>query len=100
VDGVGTIVHRAYEGLAVVLFITLPASLAKYTVEKGSIALNGVSLTLSSVVGPTVSVHIIPHTQETTTLAALQVGDMVNIEVDMFAKYLEKMLCSTPLQIS
>jgi riboflavin synthase len=69
----------------------LPASLSKYCVEKGSIALNGVSLTIARIRASEISVMLIPHTWEHTNLSALKPGDPVNVEVDVLAKYMEKL---------
>jgi len=94
VDGVGHLV-----GLAKIhgredywLTLTLPPELAKYVVEKGSIAIEGISLTVASVEGTRVKVAIIPHTYEATSLRELKAGDPLKIEVDIMAKYVEKML--------
>jgi riboflavin synthase len=74
------------------LTITLPKELAKYVVEKGSITIEGISLTVASVAGTKVKVAIIPHTYAATNLRELKPGDPLNIEVDVMAKYVEKML--------
>jgi riboflavin synthase len=74
------------------LSVTVPKELAKYVVEKGSITIEGISLTVASVEGVKVKVAIIPHTYAETNLRRLKVGDPVNIEVDVMAKYVEKML--------
>ena len=94
VDGVGLLV-----GLAKIhgredywLTLTVPRELTKYVVEKGSIAIEGISLTVASVAGTTVKVAIIPHTYEATNLRELKTGDPLNVEVDIMAKYVEKML--------
>jgi len=74
------------------LTATLPNDLAKYVVEKGSITIEGISLTVASVEGVKVTVAIIPHTYSATNLSELKNGDPLNIEVDIMAKYVEKML--------
>ena len=74
------------------LTVTLPKELAKYVVEKGSITIEGISLTVASVKGVKVNVAIIPHTYSATNLRELKPGDPLNIEVDVMAKYIEKML--------
>ena len=74
------------------LAVTLPKELAKYVVEKGSITIEGISLTVASVEGVKVKVAIIPHTYSATNLRVLKTGDPLNIEVDVMAKYVEKML--------
>ena len=88
VDGVGEVVSR--RGGVVVL--RLPQSLAKYVATKGSVCVDGVSLTVNRVEGPTFEVNLIPHTLEVTTLSRLQAGVRVNLEVDLLARYVERML--------
>lgn len=94
VDGVGRLVEleRQAGGDDWRLTIDIPAELAKYVVFKGSIAIEGISLTVAKVEGARVSVAIIPHTYESTNLKSLKPGDPLNIEVDVIAKYAEKML--------
>lgn len=94
VDGVGKLVEleRQAGGDDWRLTIEVPAELAKYVVFKGSIAIEGISLTVARVEGRQVSVAIIPHTYESTNLKSLRPGDPVNVEVDVIAKYAEKML--------
>jgi len=94
VDGVGEIVDIAPAGENRVVTIAAPAGLARYVARKGSIAVNGVSLTVNDVEGPRFSVNLIPHTLEATTLHALAAGARVNLEVDMLARYVERMLQS------
>jgi len=74
------------------LRVEIPAELAKYVVFKGSIAIEGISLTVARIEGTTLTVAIIPHTYEVTNLRSLRPGDGMNIEVDILAKYAEKML--------
>ena len=74
------------------LRITVPAELARYIARKGSVAVDGVSLTANEVEDATFGVNIIPHTQAVTTLGKLGVGARVNLEVDQVARYLERML--------
>ncbi len=93
VDGVGTIV--AFKDLGEGnwwLTIALPAELERYLVFKGSIAIDGISLTVAEVKGNEVGVTIVPHTWLHTNLQQRQVGDLVNLETDVIAKYVEKML--------
>ena len=87
VDGVGEVVQPAPE-----LRVRIPAELMKYVVEKGSITVDGVSLTVVAPTADTFTVAIIPHTSEVTTLGTKQPGDPVNIEVDVLAKYVERLL--------
>jgi len=92
IDGVATVAAIRETGSSSEITFELPADLARYCVEKGSIALDGVSLTCAAVTGPKVKVAVIPHTLEVTTLGRLKVHDLVNVEVDMIAKYVEKLL--------
>lgn len=92
VDGVATVAAIRETGASSEITFELPADLARYCMEKGSIALEGVSLTCAAVTGVRVKVAVIPHTLEVTTLGRLKVHDLVNVEVDMIAKYVEKLL--------
>ena len=74
------------------LHLELPAALSRFVIEKGSIAVDGVSLTVNSIKGNIFSVNIIPFTAKKTTLAALKVGDRVNLETDIIGKYVARML--------
>jgi len=74
------------------LRIEIPPDVARYVVFKGSLAIEGISLTVAKIEGTSVTVAIIPHTIEMTNLKSLQAGDPVNLEVDMIAKYVEKMM--------
>lgn len=92
VDGVGEVVSFKPVGESHELVIRAPAALAKYISRKGSITVNGVSLTTNSVDGAEFSINLIPHTVEVTTLKHLQPGRCVNLEVDLLARYVERML--------
>jgi riboflavin synthase len=92
VDGVGTIVAREPAGQWEVVRFALPPELGRYVVEKGSITVDGVSLTVMAVTDRTFTVGLIPTTLKLTVLGAKAVGDPVNLEVDVIAKYVEKML--------
>jgi len=94
VDGVGKLLalEKVEGGEDYWLRVEIPAELAKYVVFKGSIALEGISLTVARIEGTTLTVAIIPHTFEVTNLRSLQPGDALNLEVDVLAKYAEKML--------
>jgi riboflavin synthase len=72
----------------------VPGELARYIARKGSICVDGVSLTINEVSGNTFGLNIIPHTAEVTTMGAYEVGTAVNIEVDLLARYIERMLVS------
>ena len=93
IDGVGRIVDhpRASEGEGVDMEIELPVTLARYVARKGSVAVDGVSLTTNAVDGARFTVHLIPHTLAVTTLGALAAGDAVNLEVDIVARYVERL---------
>ena len=91
VDGTGVVESVAEEGFARVVRIAAGPELLRYVVEKGSIAVDGVSLTVAEVDGAGFSVSLIPETVERTTLAAAAPGDAVNLEVDVLAKYVEKL---------
>jgi riboflavin synthase len=94
VDGVARLLalERVEGGEDYWLRCEIPAELAKYVVFKGSIALEGISLTVARIEGTAVTVAIIPYTYAATNLKSLQVGDALNLEVDVLAKYAEKML--------
>lgn len=92
VDGVAEVVSRAASEHWEVVRFTLPQQLNRYVVEKGSIAVNGTSLTVSAVSEGYFEVSLIPTTLSETTAGALQPGDPVNLEVDVVAKYVEKMV--------
>ncbi len=92
VDGVGKIVDMRDEGNSKILTIHIPKNLNKYIVEKGSITLNGISLTVMSVNQTSFTVGIIPYTWKHTMLHMIKIDDLVNIETDVLAKYLEKLV--------
>ena len=90
VDGLGTVVSITPEGGSHRMEIEAPAPLHRYIAAKGSITVDGVSLTVNAVEGRTFGLNIIPHTWEHTTLGALKVGNSVNLEIDMLARYLAR----------
>jgi riboflavin synthase len=92
VDGVGELVSAEPEGDAVNLTFAAPEPVLRYVIEKGSITVNGVSLTVTGFDEATFSVSIIPHTREVTNLGRLEPGDRVNLEADVFGKYVERLL--------
>ena len=94
VDGTATIVERTPGDRWEVVRFTLPSPLARYVVEKGSITVDGVSLTVSALDDATFSVSLIPTTLALTTLGHKGVGDVVNLEVDVLAKYVERLITS------
>lgn len=92
VDGVGAVLAVTPGERYTDLRVALPPGLARYVVEKGSVAVDGVSLTVVSVTDQEFTVSLIPTTLELTTLGRRRVGDLVNLEVDVFAKYVEKLV--------
>ncbi len=92
VDGVGTLVRRQMEGRSWRYYFTVPEPLSPFIVAKGSIAVNGVSLTVNGCSPGRFDVNLIPHTADVTTLGLLSPGDPVNIETDIIAKYVQNML--------
>jgi len=92
VDGVGRVVAFEELGGSWRLAIDAPAPLARYIARKGSIAVDGVSLTVNSVEGSRFEVNIIPHTLAVTTFGNLRSGERVNLEIDLFARYVERVM--------
>jgi riboflavin synthase len=91
VDGVGSVLNFEQLGECWKLDIRAPHALSKYIAPKGSIAINGVSLTINSIEQDVFSMNLIPHTLENTTLQFLAVGSLVNLEVDQIARYVDRM---------
>ncbi len=92
VDGVGEVVAFDDVGESTLLRIRAPADLERYIARKGSVTVQGVSLTVNAVNGALFDINLIPHTLEVTTLKRLQPGSRVNLEIDMLARYVERML--------
>jgi riboflavin synthase len=92
VDCLGTVVMRQADARSVRLGIELPAEYARYVAKKGSVTIDGVSLTINEVSGNRFEVNIIPHTAEVTISGSYTVSTMVNIEVDLVARYIERLL--------
>lgn len=92
VDGIATLVGQRPENESVRLTFEVPPSLAKFVAAKGSVALDGVSLTVNEVLGTRFGVNIIPHTQSVTTFGAYKPGDRVNMEIDMLARYVARLI--------
>ena len=92
IDGTGEIVSMQREDNAVWVEVETPPQLLRYIVEKGSIAIDGISLTVAKVTDSSFSVSLIPHTGEETTLLSKKVGDPVNLENDIVGKYVERFL--------
>lgn len=92
VDGIAELVSHKPDGRSQRLVFRVPPALARYIAHKGSVCLDGVSLTVNEVSGNTFGVNIIPHTAERTTLQQCQPGQKVNVEVDVISRYLERLL--------
>ncbi len=92
VDGVGTVQRFEQAGDCFLLAVEAPGTLARYIAPKGSVTINGVSLTVNQVQGDAFQVNLIPHTLEMTTLKFIQAGSRVNLEVDLLARYAERLL--------
>lgn len=92
VDGVGRILHRQEEGESLCLRVEAPSIIERYLVEKGSVCIDGVSLTLGVCEGRVFSLYLIPHTLAETTLQHCRPGDRVNLEADLIGKYVEQLL--------
>jgi riboflavin synthase len=92
VDGLARVVSRYEDGRSERFCLKAPDELAKYIAEKGSITLDGVSLTVNKVEGATFELNIVPHTLQETIIGAYQTGTKINIEVDVVARYLERLL--------
>jgi riboflavin synthase len=96
VDGRARVIALASEGDATNAQIECPRSLARYVAEKGSVALDGVSLTVNAVSGCTFHITLIPHTRAVTTLGEIAAGTELNLEVDLVARYVERLLHPEP----
>ncbi|SKA47058.1 riboflavin synthase [Enterovibrio nigricans] len=92
VDGVVTVVSRSQTGRAIEFWLEAPANLAKYLAEKGSVTVDGISLTINDVDGNRFKLTIVPHTALETTIEDFKVGHQVNLEVDVIARYLERLM--------
>ena len=92
VDGVGELVSRHDDARSVRMEFRVPPELARYVARKGSICIDGVSLTVNGARGDRFDVNLVPHTLEVTTLGGLQAGSRVNLEVDIIARYVERMM--------
>ena len=92
VDGVGRLIESSADGSSIRLDFETPAEIARYIAAKGSICIDGTSLTVNAVSGNKFSVNVIPHTQTETIIGDYSVGQSVNLEVDLVARYLERLL--------
>ena len=103
VDGIGSVTQFAQVGESWLLVVLAPPSLAKYLAYKGSITINGVSLTVNQIAdtaaGCEMRINLIPHTVENTALGHLHAGSQVNLEIDLIARYVERMLQADPQQL-
>ena len=91
VDGVGRIQSVEADGEGLRVFVTAPDDVLRYCVEKGSITIDGVSLTVAELSSDAFAVALVPHTLEATTLSSLRPGQAVNLEADVLAKYVERL---------
>ncbi len=98
VDGIGEVIERNPVGRAIEYWLRAPSGLAKYIAEKGSICVDGISLTVNEVQGERFKLTIVPHTAAETTIVDYQAGTKVNLEVDVIARYLERLLTAEPDQ--
>ncbi|HIF09887.1 MAG TPA: hypothetical protein EYQ81_08605 [Sneathiellales bacterium] len=98
VDGVGRVTATEMVGESRVLWFEIAGHLMRYVTSKGSICIDGVSLTINEIRGDSFRVNIVPHTQRVTRLGVVQAGERVNIEVDILAKYLEPLVSRGGLQ--
>ncbi len=92
VDGLGKVIDKRPDGRSIRFRFKAPDNLARYIAEKGSICINGISLTVNTVEGAVFDVNIVPHTLQKTTLGTTEVGDAVNLEVDLLARYMERLM--------
>lgn len=100
VDGVGEVLSRRNDGRSIRFRIKVPAELAKYIAHKGSICVDGVSLTVNAVNGAEFELNIVPHSLQQTTLAEFHPGRHVNLEVDVIARYIERLLLGEQAAVS
>ncbi|WP_413110853.1 riboflavin synthase [Thaumasiovibrio sp. DFM-14] len=92
VDGIATVIERTMTGRAIEFWLQVPPTLAKYIAHKGSVAVDGISLTVNEVKDNTFKLTIVPHTAQETTIEKFKPGTKVNLEVDVIARYLERLM--------
>lgn len=92
IDSMGRICKIKSEGDSILITIEFPKNIGKYITYKGSIAIDGISLTIANVTAKNFTVALIPHTLEVTTLKEIKIGDKVNLEIDVVARYLERLI--------
>ncbi|MDM8551172.1 riboflavin synthase [Desulfobacterales bacterium HSG2] len=90
IDGMGVVRHRKSTGNAIIITIGVPEALSRYMIKKGSVAVDGTSLTINECSQESFDISIIPHTAKLTTIGFKKIGDRVNIETDMIGKYVER----------
>jgi riboflavin synthase len=95
VDGTGEIIEMKKDGQGARMKVRIPEALSRYVIEKGSIALDGISLTVASIEGRELEIAVIPHTMDHTALKTKKAGDFLQVEVDLLAKYVEKLTRET-----
>ncbi len=95
VDGVAEVTHMQEEGDSTRVTLRAPAELAKFIAPKGSVALNGTSLTVNEVAGTSFGINFIPHTKEVTTWGDVKLGDKINLEIDTLARYVARLAEAT-----
>ena len=100
VDCTGTVTSRAADARSIRLVIEIPAEYSRYVAKKGSVCVDGVSLTINEVSGQCFELNIIPHTADVTIIDDYAVGTIVNVEVDMLARYIERLISNDPDAIS
>jgi riboflavin synthase len=96
VDCLGKVTHASKDARSIRLVVEIPPEFARYVAKKGSVCVDGVSLTVNAVSASSFDLNIIPHTAETTIISQYGVGTAVNIEVDMLARYVERLLAKDP----
>ena len=96
IDGIGTIKDKKRTGNAIIVVIDVPEFLSRYMITKGSVAVDGISLTINNRARDCFDVSIIPHTAKLTTIGLKKAGDYVNIETDMIGKYIENFIAEKP----
>jgi riboflavin synthase len=96
IDGMGTIKQKKMIGNSIVVKIEVPEPLTRYMIKKGSVAVDGISLTINNFDRNSFDVSVIPHTAKMTTLGLGKIGDFVNIETDMIGKYVERFVAARP----
>ncbi len=97
VDGIARILSKKQDGTAILIDIELPAKLRRYVIEHGSVTVDGISLTVARLGSDRFTISLIPHTTTLTTIATKEIGDIVNLEVDVLGKYIERLLTNSKI---